>query len=107
MAFFVAGKKLDLSSKSLADSGVREFTTVSEVLKSWTMTHGFDFKTLTVVDAVTQDVVKETPWIAQPCYHAFEKDTAVAWARQSREEGKPLTCPLCRGVVHNASEIMV
>lgn len=98
ITFMFAGKPLDLP-KSLAESGLSEFATVHEVLKSWTMTHGFDTKTLAVVDAVTTNVIA-APWIVYPCFHAFEKSTMIAWALHCRKNEKPLTCPMCRGLVN-------
>mgnify|MGYP002138842299 CR=1 FL=1 len=51
-----SGKKLEMS-KSLSECGLGAGATVHEVLKSWTMTHGFDFKTLCVTDAAEMEEI--------------------------------------------------
>lgn len=85
--FMFDGKKLH---KGLAEHGIQQHSTIMEVARSYSMSPGFSWSTLSFDSVICDDSAQ--PYILNPgCCHSVDINILRKWVRTS-----PPTCPICR-----------
>ena len=90
--FLYGGKRLSWAL-NLSDYNVKSFSTIHEVLKSWTMGFNVDIKTLTATCPISLEEI-EDPMILG-CNHVFERAELLKMLDMGRN-----SCPLCQRHIH-------
>lgn len=88
-------KTIDIT-RDIKQLGLVEGCTIHEIPKSFTMSPGFDWDTLSILDPISQEDCKEPYSLNPGCNHAFEKNEIMSWIKTCLKDNKNVLCPTCR-----------
>lgn len=90
-----ACRKLEYTKK-LSDYGIEEFSTLIEMPRSITMGPSFNWKTLSLIDVVTQEECEDPYSLFPGCGHALGKSSLKTWIETKINAHEIPNCPCCR-----------